>query len=35
MVLQNVILWDLDYFELKSVKTHQTQEKHFPSPLAV
>ena len=35
MVLQNVILWDLGYFELKSVKTQRTQEKHFPSPLAV
>ena len=30
---QNVPLWHVDYLELNAIKTQQTQEKHFSSPL--
>lgn len=30
---QNMLLWPVDYFELKAVKTQKSQEKGFASPL--
>lgn len=32
---QDVLLWHVDHFELKAIKTQQIQEKHFASPLTV
>lgn len=31
--IQNMLLWPVDCFELKAVKTQKTQEKGFASPL--
>lgn len=30
---QNMLLWPVDYFELRAVKTQKSQEKGFASPL--
>ena len=30
---QNMPLWHVDYFELKTIKVQQTQEELFTSPL--